>query len=147
MYGRGYYGQPVYSYGYAHPYAHYAQFAALGADPSAPPPPPGAMVPPPPDQSMAPPMQQVEHKIKVKPAAVHLSTGGFFQVAAAVTLGLIGAGVVAGFAGAAAVKYSTRGRASNGNGGRVGNGNGAGAVGEAHGARIRSYGARVGRGY
>jgi hypothetical protein len=133
MHGRGFYG-----YGYAHPY--YAQYAMLGQDPSAPPPapPPGGAMMAPPDHTV-PPMQQIEHKIKLKPAPVHLSTGGFFQVAAAVTLGLIGAGVIAGVVGAAAVKYQMRGvRAGNGGNGRLGNGSMREAsVEESHGARMR----------
>jgi hypothetical protein len=114
MYGRGYYGSP-YAPTYAHPYAH-NPYAYLGADPSAPPPAGLPMVVP---AEHAMPTQEVEHRVKVKPAAVHLSTGGFFQVALAVTLGLVGAGVIAGAAGAAAYKYRQRER-------HVGNGNGNG---------------------
>jgi hypothetical protein len=102
MYDRGYYGQPYAQYAhYNHPYAYLGQEA-----PTTPAGPPVVT----PQPIVAPPLHEVEHhhRIKVKPAAVRLTTGGFFQVALAVTVGLIGAGVVAGAAGAAAYKVAVR---------------------------------------
>jgi len=102
MHDRGYYGTPYAQYAYYnHPYAYLGQEA-----PAAPGGPPVVT----PQAVVAPPLHEIEHhhRIKVKPAAVRLTAGGFFQVAAAVTLGLIGAGVVAGAAGAAAYKIHER---------------------------------------